>query len=195
MKRPDINQKKEYFDIVSDSVSIVPIPGTKKTVRMRWIKPYTMERLTSLWIERDLASASVRSGGEVLKDLAKEPYFAFKEAALMILNNDLKIRFLYPLYWRWLAHRYDETQMVGIIAEGKKKLPLLAHYETMAYSTDMRTDAMKMTKAEAEQFRQELISATKQPSLKSSPDTGAQDGVSEDGNGTSGTGVSSPAPK
>lgn len=178
------------MDIVNDSVSLVPIPGTRKKVKIRWIKPYTMERLTDVWLERELASASIASGPEVAKDLAKEPYFAFKEAALIILNNDLKIRFLYPFYWRWLAHKYDETQVVGIIAEGKKKLPLWAHYETMLYSTDMRTDLMKMTTKEAEQYRQELLSAAKRHLSKSSHPTAGPDGGSGDGSATSGTGAS-----
>ena len=189
MKQPSLQSKKEYMDIVSDSVSVVPIPGTKRKVRVRWMKPYTMERLTEVWIERDLASAEVKKGSEVLKDLCKEPYFAFKEAALMVLNNDLKIRFFYPFYWRWLAHRYDETQVVGIIAEGKKKLPLMAHFETMAYSMDMRTDMMKMTTKEAEQYRQELLSAVKEHSSRSSRPTDAHGGGSEGGSGTSGTGA------
>lgn len=149
-----------------------------------------MERLTSLWIERDLASAEVKQGSDVLKDLAKEPYFAFKEAALMVLNNDLKIRFLYPFYWRWLAYKYDETQIVDIIAEGKKKLPQWAHFETMVYSMDMRTDMMKMTTKEAEQYRQELLSAVKQPSSKSSLPTEESVGGLVDGNAISGTGAS-----
>ena len=190
MKQPPLKSRKEYIDIVSDSVSLVPIPGTRKKVKVRWIKPYTMERLTSLWIERDLASAEVKQGSDVLKDLAKEPYFAFKEAALMVLNNDLKIRFLYPFYWRWLARKYDETQVVGIIAEGKKKLPLMAHFETMVYSMDMRTDMMKMTTKEAEQYRQELLSAVKQPSSKSSLPMEESVGGLVDGNATSGTGAS-----
>ena len=125
-----------------------------------------MERITRVWIERDLAAAKLDGGPDVLKDLAKEPYFAFKEAALIILNNDIKIRLFYWLYWRWLAFRYNETQIVDIIAEGKKKLPLMAHYETMAYSLDMRTDIMRMTKMEAEQYRAELLSGMKQPLSK-----------------------------
>lgn len=190
MKQPSLEARKEYMDIVNDSVSLVPIPGTGKKVRISWLKPYTMERLTALWLERDIASAKVRDDKGVLKDLLVEPYFAFKEAALMILNNDLKIRFFYPFYWRWLAHRYDETQMSDIILEGKKKLPLMAHFETMAYSMDMRTDAMKMTTKEAEQYRQELLSAVRQPSSRSSHPTDGPDGGSEDGNAISGTGAS-----
>ena len=152
------------MDIVNDSVTVVPIRGTSKSVRLRWIKPYTLERLTDIWIERDLAAASIETSADSLKDLVKEPYFAFKEAALMVLNNDLKIRLLYWFYWRWLAFRYDETQMVDIIAAGKKKLPLWAHFNTIVYSMDMRADMMKMTKKEVEQYQAELLSAMKQPS-------------------------------
>ena len=178
------------MDIVENSTTIVPIIGTRRSVRLRWMKPYTMERITRVWIERDLASASVEDGADVAKDLAKEPYFAFKEAALMILNHDLKIRFFYWLYWRWLALRYDETQMVPIIAEGKKKVPLEAHYATMVYSMDMRTDAMKMTKKEAVQYQAELLSVANRLSSRTSPDMAPLGGGSSAASATSGIGVS-----
>ena len=190
MKQPSLQARKDYTEIVEDSVSIVPIRGTKKSVRLHWIKPYTMERLTKVWIERDLASAGLKDGADVLKDLAKEPYFAFKEVALMILNHDIKIRLFYGLLWRYLAFKYDETQMVPIIAEGKKKLPLLSHYETMVYSMDMRTDMVKMTKKEAEQYRAELLLEAKRLSSKTSPNTGGQDGGLDAGKGTSPIGAS-----
>lgn len=161
MKNPSLASRKEYQDIVNDAVTLVPIQGTRKKVRVRWIKPYTMERLTNVWIERDLASIKITEGNDVAKDLAREPYFAFKEAALMILNNDLKIRLWYWFYWRWLAFRYSETQIQDVIVVGKKKLPLMAHYKIMAYSLDMREDMVKMTKKEAEQYRAELLSAMK----------------------------------
>lgn len=190
MKQPTLEQRKEYMDIVENSVSVVPIKGTKRSVRLRWMKPYTMERITKVWIERDLASSNVEKGSEVLKDMCKEPYFAFKEAALMILNNDIKIRLFYGIYWRWLAHRYDETQMEDIIDEGKKKLPLMAHYAILAYSLDMRTDWMTMTTKEAERYRAELLLEASRHSSRTSPNTAAQGGASSGGSGTSDTGVS-----
>lgn len=178
MKQPTLQERKEYNDIVNNVVSIVPIIGTKRSVKLRYLHPYTIEKMTEVWIERDLASASVKSGAETLKDLCKEPYFVFKEAALIILNNDIKIRLFYGLYWRYLAHKYTEVQMVPIIAEGKKNcLPLWAHYEAIAFLLDMRTDMMKMTKKEAEQFRAELLLEAKQLSSKTSPNTDAPDGV------------------
>lgn len=187
MKQPDIQSRKHYLDIVEDAVSIVKIPRTRKTVHLHWVKPYTLERLTRIWIERDLASVRINDGSDVLRDMAKEPYFAFKEAALLILNHDIRIRFFYPILWRWLAFRYDETQMEPIIVAGKKKLPLMAHYGIMAYSADMRTDLMKMTKKEAEQYQAELLSAMKLLSSKTSRPTETQGGDSSDGKETSAT--------
>lgn len=178
------------MDIVENAVSIVPIKGTKRHVRMRWMKPYTMERITKVWLDRDLAAAKVESGSQVLKDLVKEPYFAAKEAALMILNHDLKIRFFYPFYWRWLAFRYDETQLTPIIAEGKKKVPLEAHYMNIIFSKDMNVAMMKMTKKEAEQYQAELLSDAKLLSAKISPGMAVPGGDSSDGSETSATGAS-----
>ena len=178
------------MEIMDDSVTVVQIPETKKSVRLRWVKPYTIERLTKVWLERESASERIDSGSQVLKDLAIEPYFAFKEAALFILNNDIKIRLFYRLYWRYLAHRYDETQMLPIIECGKKKLPLMAHYGTMVYSMDMRADMMKMTKKEAEQYQAELLLAMKQRSSRISPPTGVPAGDSSAGSGISATAAS-----
>ena len=180
-KQPTLDARSEYADIESNSLSKVRIPGTRKTVRLRWVKPYTLERLTQVWIERESATERLNNDAEVLKDMAVEPYFAFKEAALFILNHDLKIRLFYPFYWRYWAYRYDEAKMLPIISEGKKKLPLMAHYEIMAYSTDMRTDLMKMTKKEAEQYQAELLLVQKRLSSKTSRLMEGRDGGSSVG--------------
>lgn len=185
MTQPTISEKAEYNDIVNNSVSIVPIKGTRRHVKLRWMHPYTIERITQIWIERDLASAKIKDGETVAKDLCKEPYFAFKEAALMILNNDIKIRLFYKIFWRWLAFRYSEPQIVDVIAEGKKKFHLMAHYEVLVYSLDMMTDMMTMTKKEAEQYRAELLLGEKRLSSKISQNTADRDGGSSDGKETS----------
>ena len=188
MKQPTLESKKQYNDIVNDAPTIVRIG--KRTFKLHWLKPYTLERLTSVWLERDLASASIDEAKDVARDMLKEPYFAFKEAALMLLNHDIKIRLFYPVLWRWLAHKYSEEQIVRIVLEGKKKLPVMAHYETMAYSLDMRTDVIKMTKMEAEQYQAELHSVARQLSSKISPLMGALVGASLGGSEISDTDVS-----
>lgn len=190
MKQPSIDERIEYDAIVNNRPSEVRIAGRKRPVRLYWLKPYTLERLTEVWLERDAASAKITGAEDVAKDMLKEPYFAFKEAALMILNHDIKIRLFYPLLWRWLAHKYSEEQIAPVVLEGKKKLPLAAHYEVMASSQDMRTDMIKMTKMEAEQYQAERLLALKALSSKSSPLMGVLGGVLGGGSETSGTGAS-----
>lgn len=175
-RQPDIQARKEYYDLIENKPTEVTIPGTRRKVRLTGIKPGTMRWLTGLWIERDLASARVSSGGEVLKDLCIEPLFAIKEACILSLNSYWKLKLLYPLVWRWWAYvwQYTESQMTPIIAEGKKKLQHKAHYENMIFSLDMRTDQMTMTKRQAEQYQAELLSAGKQLSSRTSQSTEGQ---------------------
>ena len=175
--QPDLAQRQEYVTHESALPSRVRIPGTKRSIVLHELHPGTIEKITQIWIERDLAAAKISEGADVLKDLAKEPYFAFKEAAAYYLNHDIKLRLIWPFLWRWWAFRYTESQMLPIIQEGKKKLPLMAHYETMAYSMDTRTDWVEMTKKEAERYQAEQASALRQLSSKTSQPTESQSGV------------------
>lgn len=174
----DLQSRQDYHEVVFDTPTKVNIPGTRRSVSLRGVKPFTMERLTKLWLERDVASAPENSS-ETLKSLCTEPYFAVREALLFVLNGYLKIRLFHRfLTWWWgKVIGYTDEQMLPIILEGKKKLPLTAHWTVMAYSVDMRTDWKKMTKKEAEQYRAELLSVANQLSSKNSPAMGAQ-GVS-----------------
>lgn len=157
----------------------VQIPGTDRVVKVSGIKPYTLERLTKLWIERDVERPT--DSASTLRSMCKEPYFAIKEAVILVLNGYWALRFIYPFKWRiWAYLRgYTESQMTVIIAEGKKKLQLMAHWNNMAFSVDMRTDWMKMTEREAEQYRAELVSVERQHSSRNSPNTASGDGGSD----------------
>ena len=169
MKQADLQARQDYHEVVFDKPTIVAIPGTKKKVSLRGVKPYTLERLTRLWLERDEASAPSDSAS-TLKSMCVEPYFAVREALLFVLNDYWKIRLFYkPLCWWWgKVKGYTEEQMSPIILEAKKKIPLIAHWTNMAYSADMRTDWVKMTTDEAEQYQAELLLAAKQISSSSS---------------------------
>ena len=178
MKKIDIKARQELNDITFNKPAIVEIPGTKKKVKLYGVKPFALEKVTELWIERD-ASAIPEDAASTLKSMCAEPYFAIKEALYFVLNSWWKINLFHKFltFWWGKVKGYTEEQMLPIILEGKKKLPLTAHWMIMAYSADMRTDMMKMTKTEAEQFRAELLSVANQLSSKSSLVTEAQ-GVS-----------------
>ena len=117
------------------------------------------------------------NSASTLKSMCSEPYFAVKEALYFVLNDWWKINLFHRFmtFWWGKVKGYTDEQMLPIILEGKKKLPLTAHWTIMAYSADMRMDMMKMTKKEAEQYRAELLSVANHLSSKSSHATEGQD--------------------
>lgn len=181
MKQPNVQARLDYLDIVEDKPIEITIPRTKKTVKVRGIRPYTLERLTRLWLERDEFTIKEESAA-TLKDMCIDPYFAAKEAALIVLNDYWKIRLFWWFMWRYWGKwkGYAEEQMSPIIEAGKKKLPLMAHWTNMAFSVDMRTDWMKMTRKEAEEYRAELLSVASRLSSKNTQATEGQEGSSSD---------------
>ena len=164
--------RQDFDELWFDLPSVVHIPGTRRDVRLTGLHPYTIERLTRLWMERD-AVETPGSDADTLKSMCTEPYFIIKEACLFVLNGYFKIKFWYPIMWRiWAYLRgYTEEQMMPIVQEGKKKIPLTAHWTNMAYSVDMRADWKGMTEKEAEQYRAELLSVVKRLSSKNSQNT------------------------
>lgn len=178
MKAADIKARQGLNEVAMDLPTEVEIPGTKKRVHLRGVKPYTLEKITELWLKRDSMSIPEDSAS-TLKSMCSEPYFAIREALYFVLNSWWKINLFHRFltFWWGKVKGYTDEQMLPIILEGKKKLPLTAHWTIMAYSADMRTDMVKMTKTEAEQFRAELLSAASRLSSKSSPATEGQ-GVS-----------------
>lgn len=162
-----------YADLVFDQAEIVPIRGTRRSVKIRGVRPYTLECLTRLWLERE-GEEPAEDGMGTLQQLCQDPYFSIKQASLFVLNGYWSIRLFHWLVWRWWAYvyQYSEEQMLPIISAGKKKLPLMAFWGNMAYTSDMRTDWVRMTAKEAEVFRQELRSGQNVPSSKTSPPMG-----------------------
>lgn len=165
-------------EILSDLPEMVQIPGTTKTVAVSGLKPYTLECLTKLWLERD--ASQPKTDAETLKSMCIDPYFSIKEACLFVLNGYWRIKLFFGIKWRiWAYWRgYTESQMMPIIQAGKKKIPLTEHWTNMAYSVDMRTDWKKMTMKEAEQYRAELLSVANALSSRSSRSTDEDGGAS-----------------
>lgn len=173
--QPDKKARQEYADMVFDRPAIVAIPGTKRKVKVAGIKPYTLECLTKLWLERD--GSIPDDSADTLKSMCGDPYFVVKQAVLFVLNDYWKIRLFYPVMWRiWAKLRgYTDEQMLPIITEGKKKIPLTAHWTAMAFSVDMRTDWKNLTTKEAEQYQAERLLAARRLSSKNSRSTAGQE--------------------
>nr|DAH79245.1 MAG TPA: hypothetical protein [Caudoviricetes sp.] len=178
--QPDKKARRESTENALNIPTTITIPGTRRKVKLSGVKPYTIERLTLLWQERD---ANIpEDSSDTLKNMCVDPYFAVKSAVLFVLNSYWKIVLFYPIMWRiWAKWRgYTDEQMMPIIMEGKKKIPLTAHWTVMAFSVDMRTDWMNLTKKEAEQYQAERLLAVKQLSSRNSQNTEKQEDSSSD---------------
>lgn len=152
IEMPTIEDEQLLDEIIEDSTTEVGIKDTKKKYRIGWMKKGTMRKITSVTLKKgddDMLSA--------------------KTAALIILNNYWKIKFFYPILWRWFYYfkEYTDEQLSEIISVGKKKVPYIAFLTNTILVTGMRDTIMTMTKEEAERIRQGLHTEKPQQSEKS----------------------------
>lgn len=170
MEQPDLLARLALDDIMGDRVEVVKIPRSRKKVRLGFVKPYTLERVTRLLLEKEglEENAKGESADALMRSAAKEPYFNAKLAALYVLNGLWKIRLFWPFLWRWWAYvrQWDEEQIGAVLqAAQKKTLNLSARlWMNTRLAAAMRTDVMTMTKGEAGQYLQGQASGVKQPS-------------------------------
>lgn len=80
-----------------------------------------------------------------------------KICALILLNNIWKIRFFYPVYWRWLYYvkDVDIAEVLNVLDKSKKKIPSSAYSLATILTTGMTDLMMTMTRSEAEVIRAE----------------------------------------
>ena len=147
MNQPDIKDQENLLSVNRNELTEVVIPGTKDTVRVGWIKPYTLERVTRLILQNE-------GGGEEC-----DPKLMAKLSSLFVLNG-MSIFFLHPFYWRYLyyikGYRFD--QLLPIIKTAKKKVPIDAYVKAIILASGLKTTSMSMTKEEIESIQAELLS-------------------------------------
>lgn len=164
MDKPTIEDEKELMSIHDNDATIVSIPRSNKTFKVRWIKPYTGERITKLAFANERNKAvTKRMAGKVddessIKDISDLSKFSSKLASLCLLNG-VKIFFFHWIYWRWLYYvkGYDYKQLSPIIETAKKKMTQGALFLNTVSGVQMKITNMTMTKEEANLFQAELL--------------------------------------
>lgn len=138
---PSLEDEKLLNDVMEDSVDEVSIKGTNKKYKIGWLKKGTMRKITSVALEDN-----------------KDDMLSAKTSALIVLNNYWKIKFFYPILWRWFFYvkEYTDEQLSEILSVGKKKVPYIAFLTNTILVTGMKDTIMTMTKKEAERIRQGL---------------------------------------
>ena len=139
--QPGIEQEKELNSLIENGATDVNIPGTKRTYRLRWLKHEATRKITSILHN--------------MKD-GDDDKISCKAAAVIVLNDFWKIKFLYWLKWRWFYYvrQYTDNQLLPLIMEGKKKVPLEAFLRTTMLVIEMRDTIMTMKKEEVHHFLQ-----------------------------------------
>ena len=140
ISEPTEEQERELWDIARNGASEVSIPGTRKKYRIRWLRNETARKITDI-LQKDGDDRKTSS----------------KVAAAIVLNDYWKLKFLWWATWRWFyyARQYTDEQLLPIVREGKKKVPLDAYYMITMLAIGMRDTIMTMKKDEVRRFLQE----------------------------------------
>lgn len=166
---PSNEAQQELMDIDHGGKTKVSVPFTKKVYKIGYLKPYTTEKVTSVMLKGDAGLPDEASEEEFMKLMSKKSKVLAKIASIIILNNFFKIKLFHAIHWRWLHYvkQYDYGQLMPIIMEGKKKIPVIPYAMSMGLSVTMMETMKNLTKKEAKQFHLELMQAQEALSEKS----------------------------
>jgi hypothetical protein len=150
MKQPNIEQQKELNDVLENSIDYVQLGG--KAHKIKWIKRYTIRRLT-----------------DVMLSDGKEDEVIAKCASLILLNGWWKINLLHRWYWKRIWHKYSDAELLRVVTLAKKKADFQVQQYLIATIslTEMKDTTMMMNRQEAEHTLQELKQAQVSQSVKS----------------------------
>ncbi len=171
--QPTIDSQQIYLSLISNDAEEVQILRTKKKYKVRWLKNGQLEKLTRLLLHKKTIDEEKTTGSEVLDEILEDTKLACKAAAIILLDGYWKIKFRYPLLWRWFYYvkQYDNIQLAPILDAGKKKVPQMQFFQTIMSLTEARDSLMRMRAKEVEVTLHELSMA--QHSATESNDSGS----------------------
>ena len=170
IKQPEMEVQEELMNINDNISSVVDIPN-RKSVKIKYVQPYTNEKITRLMFKYSKEAKGLEDNIEALKQMSEKSSTLHKLAALAMLNNFFKINLFYGIKWRWMYYVQGWTfdQLLPIVVEAKKKVPVGEYIWAITLGVTMMETTMQMTSKEAEEYRQELLSAQEQLSAKNTP--------------------------
>lgn len=168
IEQPSLESQRTYASIRDNDATIVPVLGTKKKYKIRWLKNGQIDRLSRLLIRKGDTDNEDGSKDSPLDAVIDDSKLACKAAAIYVLDGYWKLKFRYWYLWRWFYYirQYDNVQLQGILEEGKKKVPLTPFLLTTMSLTGAKATLMNMRTEEAEHILQELASAQHQETEK-----------------------------
>ena len=173
INQPTQEEQRQYKSLENNTPTEVAIPRTKKKYLIRWLKHCQLEYLTRLLIHNQVSMLDV---------ISSDAKLSCKAAAIYTLNGLFKLHFCYWFRWRWFYYirQYDDIQLQPILAEGKKKVPLMQFFAATTSLIGAKDTLLQMTMMEAEHILQglsmeQLSQAQSTESSSSEQDTSSSD--------------------
>lgn len=161
-KKADLKAQQALESVIHDEKSEVVLSSGKK-LHIGWLRPDTQDKIDQLYVQYEQAKKNVNQDDpvSVAKGNTETRKFYAKTAAAFILNNYIGLKLRWWLKWRVIYHfwRLNGEDYLKIVSEAKKKAMEQPYYLAMAFLMTMPEVWTKMTKKEAEAYRQELESA------------------------------------
>lgn len=166
VNQPTLEEQRQYKSLEDNTPTEITIPRTKKKYLIRWLKHCQLEYLTKLLIRKKKKDNEdiAEDDKSMLDILTSDAKLSCKAAAIYTLNGLFKLHFCYWFRWRWFYYirQYDDIQLRPILAEGKKKVPLMQFFTATTSLIGAKDTLLQMTMMEAEHILQGL--STEQPS-------------------------------
>ena len=187
VSQPSFAAQQNYASIIADTPTEVSIPRTKKKYKIFWLCNGQLEKLSMILIRKK------KVDNDDISDPDSDPFSAItddlktscKTAATYILHGYWTLKLKYWFLWRWFYYvrQYDNIQLMPLLLEGKKKVPLEQYLLTITLLTGARGTLMqmRMEEAEAELIRREHDLAARsqtenKPNGSSSPEPTSESG-------------------
>ena len=157
-KEPEISQpyleaQQNYASVIANTPTLVPIPRTKKKYKVFWLGNGQLEKLSFLLIRKKKVDNDDKMPDEdPFSAVTDDLKLSCKAAAIYVLHGYWNLKLNYWWKWRWFYYvrQYDNIQLMPILAEGKKKVPLEQYLWTITLLTEARGTLMQMRMEEAE---------------------------------------------
>ena len=157
VEQPSVESQRDYVSLRDNDATIVPVLGTKKKYKIRWLKNGQINKLSRLLIRKSDTDDKDGQNDSPLDAVLDDTKLACKAAAIYILDGYWKLKFRYWFLWRWFYYirQYDNDQLQPILDTGKKKVPLTQFLLTTMSLTEARVTLISMRTEEVERILQE----------------------------------------
>lgn len=159
VSQPSMAAQQNYASIIADTPTEVSIPRTKKKYKVFWLCNGQLEKLSFLLVRKKSVDNEDNPEPDPFSALADDLKIGCKAAAIYVLHGYWKLKLNYWWLWRWFYYvrQYDNIQLMPLLIEGKKKVPLEQYFWNITFLTGARGTLMqmRMEEAEAELIRRE----------------------------------------